>query len=1193
MRPTWGGVTPTPAGWRQRVGGGLLCATVAAAGLLPLAMSRSAAASGSPSTGQLLSLPTPAPLIGGNGTAAPPTAAPSATPAPSSLCPTPALSDTVDAKGNTTSYAVQALSQPGEPAAQGPHAGVTGTWVQLNGTGLGAAGCTVTVYVGGHKQQSPPLPDTSNPVPPANSPTQLTFASDGSSGPVQVVLSDPTGGSNASNSNYTYLSQPQLTSVSDSQPAEGSLITASGAGFALGQLEAVVSVSYYDGAVTPKATPCVTDAGSQTEAASTSATSTSPPTLDDQTIDMQAPTTYCSGGFTVQLATQYNTQQPFSTTNQNAVTVAQPGTAPIVVQVRGIVYDWIPRQAQAGHQLTVYGSGFGPAGRLLLSGNAEPQTSWTDHAVTVNLPSNATSGRIELVRRDGSTISLGQVQVYPVSWVPPATSTLIFPIGFLRYEGDPRQLQLGPGTGSVPGSVTPPTKGGTASLPLTPIVPPPSYGTTPVGLTVFGWLTAAFLIAAFVFGFLNVGRMFVYARRARRASAAVRDLVAEKVGGTRRNELRLGRHVRNVEVVGRSTPLGHLLLRQGLIDRRELSDSLQQQRVENRPLGEVVVARGAAGEEDVWRTLGEQWGITLGDLDHHWVDPKIANRLTAVDSIKYRMLAIRAIGDSAIVAMADPFDSRARMHAERCLGHRIVPILASPSAIRRRQEEVYSELLLEESVAALHNAQPEASAKQLTTKAQRRTAIGVGVAAVILAIIFGGRFFIGVAGCIVGLYAVVVTFRTYVIVRGSKFQDVFTVSQEELDALTDLPIYTILCPLYHEPGVLPQLVEACAALDYPPSLLDVKLLLEADDTETLAVVETYPLPPYFDVVVVPAEGPRTKPKACNYGLQFARGEYVVIFDAEDIPEPDQLKKAIATFRRSGPTVGCVQAKLNFYNPRQNLLTGWFALEYTSWFDFFLPGLVDLGLPVPLGGSSNHFPTSLLRDLDAWDPNNVTEDADLGMRLHRAGYHTVIVESTTYEEANSDFVNWIKQRSRWGKGYAVSWLVQMRHPVDLFKAVGWKSFLSIQLTLGGTFGVAVLNLFVWFLTLLWIMAQFNFIAYLFPSAIYYVGMLELLLGNFFFLYMGVWSCQYRRSWELARVAVAAPVYWLMMSLAMLKAALQLITKPTYWEKTAHGLFDGSTALLTEETGEPDAESETSEAEPAAEAEPVAAGSAADV
>ncbi len=242
----------------------------------------------------------------------------------------------------------------------------------------------------------------------------------------------------------------------------------------------------------------------------------------------------------------------------------------------------------------------------------------------------------------------------------------------------------------------------------------------------------------------------------------------------------------------------------------------------------------------MWSALGDQWGITLGDLDSHWVDIDAAQRLTPVDSIRYRMLVVRTIGGTAVVAMADPFDTRGRLHAERCLGLRVVPILATPSAIRRRQETVYSKALLDESVDALKLAQPEASAHLVLTKRQRNAAAAGAVAAVVLAIIFGGQFFIGVAGFVVALYAVVVIFRTYVMVRGGKFRGVVDVSREDLDALTDLPIYTILCPLYREAGVLPQLVDACAAFDYPASLLDVKLLLEADDTETLEVVKRLP-----------------------------------------------------------------------------------------------------------------------------------------------------------------------------------------------------------------------------------------------------------------------------------------------------------------------------------------------------------------
>ena len=342
----------------------------------------------------------------------------------------------------------------------------------------------------------------------------------------------------------------------------------------------------------------------------------------------------------------------------------------------------------------------------------------------------------------------------------------------------------------------------------------------------------------------------------------------------------------------------------------------------------------------------------------------------------------------------------------------------------------------------------------LLTRRQRIVgAASAAFALVILAIVFGGAFFIGVAGLRGGAVRGGRAFRIYVTVRGAKYRGVVEVTREEIDALTDLPVYTILCPLYREAGVLPQLVAACAALDYPASLLDVKLLLEADDTETLDVVKEYPLPGELRR----HRGARRRAREpsrrhATTGCSSPEGEYVVIFDAEDIPEPDQLKKAIATFRRADPGVGCVQAKLNFYNPTAERAHRVVRPRVHGLVRLLPSGPGHLGLPVPLGGSSNHFPTALLRHLNAWDPNNVTEDADLGIRLHRAGYRTVIMDSTTLEEANSDFVNWVKQRSRWGKGYAVSWLVQMRHPVALYRLVGWKSFIAIQLTLGGTFGV---------------------------------------------------------------------------------------------------------------------------------------------
>ncbi len=615
-----------------------------------------------------------------------------------------------------------------------------------------------------------------------------------------------------------------------------------------------------------------------------------------------------------------------------------------------------------------------------------------------------------------------------------------------------------------------------------------------------------------------------------------------------------------MQLTGRvTTPLGQLLLHRGVIQQEQLDAALEVQRHEKLPLGEALIA-GGTEQRAVWDALALQWGFGISDLRHHWVDPALANELDAREAIKHRVLPLRVAAGRAVVAMADPQDRRARDFMEAWLRMRVVPKLATPAAIRARQEQVFRRQLEQVSSALLHAHAPEYSAHVTLTRAQKAELAILGLIAIALVVLMRGTFFIALAGAIITLYAAVVMFRVYVTVRGARSDELMTVTRTEIDALTDLPVYTILLPLYREAGVLPQLLKACRDLEYPAAKLDIKLLLEEDDPETLEVVRQTQLPSNFDVLVVPAEGPRTKPKACNYGLQFARGEYVVIFDAEDIPDPLQLKKALVVFRRTGSHIGCVQAKLNYYNPTQNAITKWFSLEYTTWFDFFLPGLVDLGLPVPLGGSSNHFPARLLRELGAWDPNNVTEDADLGMRLHRAGYQTALMDSTTLEEANSDFINWMRQRSRWGKGYFISWLVLMRHPRRLLRDVGWRATVSMQLTLGGTFGVALLNLLVWLLTLLWVLAQFQIISYLFPTGIYYIGMVELLFGNFFFLMLGVWAADHRRSFNLTHAGLLSPLYWLMASLAMIKAGLQTVSKPTFWEKTVHGLFETDAVLV---------------------------------
>lgn len=406
------------------------------------------------------------------------------------------------------------------------------------------------------------------------------------------------------------------------------------------------------------------------------------------------------------------------------------------------------------------------------------------------------------------------------------------------------------------------------------------------------------------------------------------------------------------------------------------------------------------------------------------------------------------------------------------------------------------------------------------------------------------------------IYLVDVIFNLTVLLKSLHTPPELTLDQHELETLSDseLPTYSILCPLYKEARVLPQFVAAMTALDYPVDKLDIMLLLEADDKATIAAAEAMQLPPSFRLVIVPDSQPKTKPKACNYGLGLAKGEYIVIYDAEDQPDPLQLKKAYLGFSKSAPNVACLQAKLNYYNPAHNLLTRLFTAEYSLWFDIMLPGFQSIHTTIPLGGTSNHFKTSVLKSLHGWDPFNVTEDADLGARLFNAGYQTAIIDSTTLEEANSSWRNWFRQRSRWIKGYMQTYLVHMRRPLEHFRKLGLHAFI-FQLVVGGRISFMLIN------PLLWAMTIAYFVLYrqvgaaiesIYPGPVFYMAVTSLVIGNFVYLYNYMIGCVKRGHFNLVKYVFLVPIYWLMISVSAGIALFQLFFKPHYWEKTIHGL-----------------------------------------
>ena len=425
------------------------------------------------------------------------------------------------------------------------------------------------------------------------------------------------------------------------------------------------------------------------------------------------------------------------------------------------------------------------------------------------------------------------------------------------------------------------------------------------------------------------------------------------------------------------------------------------------------------------------------------------------------------------------------------------------------------------------------------------------------------------------------------------------VTPEELARLSDreLPVYTILLPLYHEEKVAEKLIRNLGRLDYPPDKLEILLLLECDDQETRHALEAAALPPSCRVLVVPDGPVRTKPRACNYGLEAARGEFCVIYDAEDAPEPDQLKKAVAVFRRDRTGhLACVQAKLNYYNPTQNWLTRFFTVEYTTHFDLLLSGMRWFRLPLPLGGTSNHFRTAKLREAGSWDPFNVTEDCDLGIRIYEAGYATTVVDSTTFEEANSQLGNWLRQRSRWVKGFLQTHLVHFRSWRSPVRRLGWWGAFGVFLEVGGGSLMMLTNLLFWLLmgfyalllahgvchgvpileqvvgpqlggtlyhgiSLGWFELRAWPLVYWGPgedfwrshwSMVFFTVGMVLLLANLVFIAIGVAGCCRRRCFRLLPWAVLMPFYWLLISLGAWKGLWQLFTKPFYWEKTRHGL-----------------------------------------
>jgi cellulose synthase/poly-beta-1,6-N-acetylglucosamine synthase-like glycosyltransferase len=608
--------------------------------------------------------------------------------------------------------------------------------------------------------------------------------------------------------------------------------------------------------------------------------------------------------------------------------------------------------------------------------------------------------------------------------------------------------------------------------------------------------------------------------------------------------------------------LGDLLVGRRVITLPQLDEAVGLAEQWNVRLGDALLSRNWIEPRRYYETYAQNFDLPFVDLIHEPPDRKL---LQAADADLYASrltLPWRRTDGRMVIATAEP-GADTVLFARQRWGANIEFVVASKFDIVFAVQTAFADALSRRAVFELAEFDPQMSARTVFTTAQMVVAYAM-LSAVLIGLACAPIETLIVLNIAISIFYLgnFVFKGILVSIGGGRTVDIDQAIAVEARALRteELPVFTILVPMFREAAMLPQLARALRGLDYPLGKLDIKIVLEADDLDTIEAARGLGLEGVFEIIIVPASAPQTKPKACNFALRFARGEYLVVYDAEDRPEPDQLRKVVATFRRSPANTACLQCRLNYYNAGENWLTRMFTLDYALWFDQVLPGLERLGMPIPLGGTSNHFRIDVLRELHAWDPFNVTEDADLGIRIGQKGYRVGVVDSTTLEEASCRTGQWLRQRSRWIKGYMQTLLVHTRRPMHLLRSAGPLGFLGFVFFIGGTVLAGLLNPVFWLFYVIWLAASAANIDVIFPQSLLLLCLFNLLAGNGAFTYLTMLA-PIRRGWlSLIPFSFTLFGYWVLISIAAYKGLWQLIRNPFYWEKTSHGLSRHTTAQM---------------------------------
>ncbi|WP_435259600.1 glycosyltransferase family 2 protein [Thioclava sp. FR2] len=597
------------------------------------------------------------------------------------------------------------------------------------------------------------------------------------------------------------------------------------------------------------------------------------------------------------------------------------------------------------------------------------------------------------------------------------------------------------------------------------------------------------------------------------------------------------------------------LLRAGKISGDQMVLALAIQSRRNSRIADVLLSRGMVTQEELFATLADQWSCDLVDPQDLDLDTRLIDRLGAMACLRRQILPIRQHGDITLIATARPEDFGPQRDQLTRLFGPVAMAIASPAAIE--------EAILRNRGRGL----AKAAESRVPALESCRDLAGPQIVLPVLLLLLGlaivtlvkpaAVLWVLMAWAVVTLFlsaALKLAAGTATLLRKRGGQ---TDTDPKPVQIARLPVVSAMVPLYREADIAPRLIRRLSRLDYPQELLDIVLVAEANDHLTRQALAATDLPPWMRVVVVP-DGPlKTKPRALNFALDHCRGTIIGVYDAEDAPDPDQINRIVDRFHNRGPEVACLQGILDFYNPTTNWLSRCFTIEYATWFRLVLPGLERLGLCVPLGGTTLFFRRSVLEELGGWDAHNVTEDADLGMRLCRHGYRTEVIETVTKEEANCRALPWVKQRSRWLKGYMMTWATHMRNPGVLLHELGLWRFAGFQVLFLCTLSQFLLMPLLWGLWVFgMVFGQIGLFAD-FPGLALAITLLFGLseLANLSFGLIGL-----RRSGQsLSPFWVPTlSLYFPLGALASYKALWEVVRNPFYWDKTSHGKFDDTAA-----------------------------------